>query len=101
MQVCRIPGAMTWNQPYLETCCRAALHRLVLAAEHGRPDGLKDGPCLARLASMGLAVRTAPGRYGLTSAGDLRHKTEILNLAASTPASAGSAPPRAPSAPPP
>ena len=47
-----------WNEPYLETCCRAALHRLVLTEAVGRPPGLKDGPCLERLAGMGLAART-------------------------------------------
>ena len=53
-----------WNEPYLETCCRAALHRLVLTADGGRPDGLKDGPCLHRLAGMGFAAARADGRFG-------------------------------------
>ena len=68
-----------WNEPYLETCCRAALHRLVLTADDGRPDGLKDGPCLARLAGMGFAKPRADGRYGVTDAGRERHQTEILH----------------------
>ena len=67
-----------WNQPYLETCCRSALHRLFLTGPAGRPaalecDGaataLKDAPCLDRLAGMDL-VRSAPdGRFHLSAAG--------------------------------
>lgn len=67
-----------WNEPYLETCCRAALHRLTLAGPLGRPDGLKDGPCLGRLAGMGLARRRDDGRYVLTAAGRERHLSEVL-----------------------
>ncbi len=66
-----------WSQPYLETCCRSALHRLLLCAAIGRPPGLKDGPCLERLAGMGLATQRADGRYSLTAAGHARHRTEI------------------------
>ncbi len=69
-----------WNQPYLESCCRAALHRLVQTADDGRPDGLKDGPCLERLAGMGFAAPRPDGRYAVTEAGAARHKTEILHL---------------------
>ncbi|MGI4952333.1 MAG: hypothetical protein ACRYGM_11040 [Janthinobacterium lividum] len=68
-----------WNEPYLETCCRAALHRLVLTADDGRPDGLKDGPCLARLARMGFAAPRPDGRYRVTEAGRARHGSEILH----------------------
>lgn len=68
-----------WNEPYLETCCRAALHRLTLCETVGRPDGLKDGPCLARLAGMGLARRREDGRYEATGAGRARHAAEILH----------------------
>ena len=68
-----------WNEPYLETCCRAALHRLVLTADDGRPDGLKDGPCLARLARMGFARPRTDGRYEITAAGRGRHASEILH----------------------
>jgi hypothetical protein len=68
-----------WNEPYLETCCRAALHRLSLVGAGGRPDGLKDGPCLARLQGMGLARRRADQRYELTAAGVDRHASEILH----------------------
>ena len=72
-----------WNQPYLETCCRSALHRLSLCGAAGRPPGFKDGPCLERLAGMGL-VRTRPdGRYELTAAGIDRHSSEILHHAPS------------------
>ena len=72
-----------WNQPYLETCCRAALHRLSLVGTGGRPDGLpsgvKDGPCLARLQGMGLARLRPDERYELTAAGSDRHASEILH----------------------
>ncbi len=71
-----------WNQPYLETCCRSALHRVLLCGPAGRPDGLKDGPCLARLSRLGLAQRRADGRYVPTAAGRSRHAREILKLAA-------------------
>ncbi|HTW27898.1 MAG TPA: hypothetical protein VME92_12280 [Acetobacteraceae bacterium] len=67
-----------WDQPYLETCCRSALHRLVLCEAAGRPPGLKDGPCLERLDGMGLARIRADGRYEITPAGLTRHATEIL-----------------------
>lgn len=67
-----------WNEPYLETCCRSALHRLTLVGPHGRPDGLKDGPCLARLSGMGLARQRRDGRFEITDAGIARHATEIL-----------------------
>ncbi|MGH7118934.1 MAG: hypothetical protein ACREFP_08090 [Acetobacteraceae bacterium] len=67
-----------WNEPYLETCCRASLHRVMLAGALGRPDGLKDGPCLARLTGMGLVCRRADGRYEITDPGRQRHATEIL-----------------------
>lgn len=72
---------MTWDQPYLETCCRSALHRLVLAGSAGRPGDLKDAGCLRRLADMGLAEPSAgPGagdRFGLTQAGRDRHALVI------------------------
>jgi len=67
-----------WNEPYLETCCRAALHRLSLVGAVGRPDGLKDGPCLQRLAGMGLAQLRTDGRYAATEAGAARHASEVL-----------------------
>ncbi len=72
-------GSM-WHEPYLETCCRAALHRLVLSAAIGRPGGLKDGPCLERLGAMGLACQRADRRYEPTPAGTARHASEILKL---------------------
>jgi hypothetical protein len=68
-----------WDQPYLETCCRSALHRLSLAGDLGRPPGLKDGPCLERLAEDGLASIRPDGRYLLTIAGNARHAQEILS----------------------
>ncbi|MCS6930687.1 MAG: hypothetical protein NZM27_00555 [Acetobacteraceae bacterium] len=71
-----------WNEPYLETCCRSALHRLRLAGGIGRPDGLKDGPCLRRLAGMGFAARREDGRFVATPAGLARHAQEILKAAA-------------------
>ncbi|NVN11839.1 hypothetical protein, partial [Nguyenibacter vanlangensis] len=58
-----------WSEPYLETCCRSALHRLILCGAAGRPEGLKDQPCLERMAGMGLVVRDAAGRYRATAAG--------------------------------
>lgn len=67
-----------WKEPYLETCCRAALHRLVLTADDGRPPGLKDGTCLARLTGMGFAIPRDDGRYAVTEAGRARHSSEIL-----------------------
>ncbi len=71
---------MTWTDPYLETCCRSALHRLILAGESGRPGGLKDGACLERLSGMGLATSRKDGRYVATPSGLARHDTEILQL---------------------
>ena len=71
-----------YDQPYLETCCRSALHRLVLCHEAGRPSGLKDGPCLKRLDGMGLARLRGDGRYEITPAGRARHAEEILGSAA-------------------
>jgi hypothetical protein len=70
-----------WNEPYLETCCRSALHRLTLVGPHGRPEGLKDGPCLLRLTGMALARQRADGRFEITDAGRARHASEILKAA--------------------
>ena len=70
--------ATMWDEPYLETCCRAALHRLVLAGATGRPDGLKDGPCLHRLTGMGLAAQRPDGRFTVSEAGTARHASEVL-----------------------
>ncbi|WP_372616874.1 hypothetical protein [Falsiroseomonas sp.] len=67
-----------WNEPYLETCCRSALHRLTLVDAGGRPSGLKDGPCLERLSGMGLARQRGDGRFEITAAGRRRHDSEIL-----------------------
>ena len=67
-----------WNQPYLETCCRAALHRLVLCGGLGRPGGLKDDTCLSRLAGMGFARQRDDRRFEVTDAGRARHAQEII-----------------------
>jgi hypothetical protein len=67
-----------WNEPYLETCCRSALHRLALSGTAGRPPALKDGSCLHRLAGMGLARARPGGRFELTAAGEARHASEVL-----------------------
>jgi hypothetical protein len=66
-----------WNDPYLETCCRSALHRLRLSGKAGRPIGYKDDPCLARLAGLGLAAARGDTRYELTSAGSNWHSRGI------------------------
>lgn len=67
-----------WREPYLETCCRSALHRLVLVRELGRPGGEKDQPCLERLSALGLAEAGEDLRYRPTAAGLARHEAEIL-----------------------
>ena len=66
-----------YDEPYMETCCRSALHRLLLCATAGRPPGLKDGPCLERLADSGFACSRADGRFEITAAGAARHDSEI------------------------
>jgi hypothetical protein len=71
-----------WNQPYLETCCRSALHRLLLSGEVGRPPGLKDGPCLQRLQEDGFARLRPDGRYEPTGEGIARHALEIAKKVA-------------------
>ena len=70
-----------WNEPYLETCCRSALHRLTVCGSVGRPPGLKDGPCLERLRSMAMVRQRADGRYEITGAGLERHASEIVKAA--------------------
>lgn len=67
-----------WTDPYLETCCRSALHRVILTGAAARPPGLKDGPCLERLAGMGLTRAREDGRFEATEAGTARHAQEIL-----------------------
>jgi hypothetical protein len=66
-----------WNEPYMETCCRSALHRLKLSGGAGRPSGYKDGPCLVRLAGLGLARLRGEARYEMTSAGIDWHRQVI------------------------
>lgn len=77
-----------WNEPYLETCCRSALHRLTLVGPHGRPQGLADEPCLLRLSAMGMAGQRADGRFAITDPGRARHATEILKRPAAEPTGA-------------
>jgi hypothetical protein len=67
-----------WNEPYLEACCRSALHRLTLSGAIGRPPGLKDGPCLARLAGMNCARERRDGRYEITEVGRFRHASAVM-----------------------
>lgn len=67
-----------WDEIYLETCCRAALHRLTLCGSLGRPADMKDTGCLLRLARIGLAARRQDGRYEITQAGRERHAVEIV-----------------------
>jgi hypothetical protein len=67
-----------WDQPYLETCCRAALHRLHLSGSAGRPAGSMDDPCQRRLATMGLCEIRTDERIAINAAGQRRHATEIL-----------------------
>ncbi|MFO1023835.1 MAG: hypothetical protein U1E70_01520 [Acetobacteraceae bacterium] len=67
-----------WREPYLETCCRAALHRLHLCGPRGRPPGAGDEGCLRRLAAMGLCCLGGDGRFALTASGRSRHAQEIL-----------------------
>lgn len=66
-----------WDEPYLESCCRSALHRLLLSGKAGRPSGYKDGPCLARLAGLGLAAPKDETRYVMTTAGITWHRQVI------------------------
>jgi hypothetical protein len=76
-----------WDETYLETCCRSALHRLVLSGLVGRPTGLKDGSCLLRLEKRGLASSRADGRFEVTPLGRERHVNEIGPIALSKPPS--------------
>ena len=69
--------AAMWHEPYLESCCRSALHRLTLAGEAGRPADPKDHPCLQRLAEMDLARLRPDGRYAMTEPGRQRHAAEV------------------------
>ncbi|MFT8563636.1 MAG: hypothetical protein ABF742_02875 [Acetobacter orientalis] len=67
-----------WKEPYLETCCRSALHRLCLSGDLGRPEGLQDDPCLKRMQGMGFVARSAQGRFYITEEGQARHTQEVL-----------------------
>lgn len=75
------------DEPYLETCCRSALHRLTLCDANGRPpvaelSVVKDARCLTRLEGLGLAKADAAGRWHATEAGRARHRSEILHQGA-------------------
>lgn len=85
---------MSWDDPYLETCCRSALHRLWLSGDGGRPAAapagaqlpdfrqpLKDRPCLDRLVERGFARQGENGRFVITPEGMARHKQEIQGMA--------------------
>ena len=67
-----------WDEPYLETCCRAALHRVVLAGAAARPADSKDAACLARLAARGLVATRADGRCVATDAGIIQHAALVM-----------------------
>ena len=71
-----------YDEPYLETCCRSALHRLVLCGEAGRPATLKDDGCLRRLEGKGFARARVDGRFEVTTPGQQRHDQEIMGMAA-------------------
>ena len=68
---------LMFDDPYLETCCRSALHRLVLSGADGRPADGKDSSCLTRLCGLGLAVAGSDGRFRVLAAGRSRHAAEI------------------------
>ncbi len=70
-----------WNEPYLETCCRSALHRLCLAGAVGRPAGQRDDPCLVRMEGMGFVRDNGQGRFFVTDEGEARHAREVLKIA--------------------
>ncbi|WP_346346406.1 hypothetical protein [Acetobacter persici] len=74
-------SARMWNEPYLETCCRSALHRLCLAGAVGRPAGQRDDPCLIRMEGMGFVRNNGQGRFFVTDEGKARHAREVLKVA--------------------
>ena len=67
-----------WDEAYLESCCRSALHRVVLSGDVGRPAGQKDCDCHARLEALDLVGQRSDGRYAVTKAGQERHGREVL-----------------------
>ena len=71
-----------YDAPYLETCCRSALHRLVLCGDAGRPATLKDDGCLRRLEGKGFARQRDDGRFEATEPGLVRHDLEIMGAPA-------------------
>lgn len=75
-----------WDEPYLETCCRSALHRLCLAGAAGRPAGLPDDPCLNRMLRMGLvSSRSEEKRFFATDEGVAQHTRLVLKPGRSRP----------------
>ncbi|WP_369345744.1 hypothetical protein [Asaia prunellae] len=72
--------AIMWDEPYLETCCRSTLHRTLLCEGIGRPQALRDQPCLERLQKMGFVALGQDGRFHITAAGLSRHDQEIGQL---------------------
>jgi hypothetical protein len=83
-----------WNEPYLESCCRSALHRLHLSGKAGRPAASKDGPCLERLVGLGLAAPRDDERYEVTRAGIESHSQEIKRRQTCLPIKPGELSPR-------
>jgi len=85
-----------YDEPYLETCCRSALHRLRLCAAVGRPADTRDSGCLHRLVRMGLARVRADGRYEAATTADIPDAavsagTPRVAISADTPKAAVSA----------
>ncbi|HTZ71295.1 MAG TPA: hypothetical protein VMB71_11645 [Acetobacteraceae bacterium] len=74
-----------WREAYLETCCRSALHRAMLAGQAGRPGDTRDRTCLERLAQRRLVVPSGAGRYVITEAGEVAHRTIVLKRPCDTP----------------
>jgi hypothetical protein len=71
-----------WDEPYLDSCCRSALHRVKLSGKTGRPVGYKDSNCLARLEILGLAAMRGDARFVMTAAGERWHEVGIRPVAA-------------------
>lgn len=54
------------------------MHRLHLAGSAGRPANVPDGPCLVRLAAMGLCHQGSDRRFAISQDGTQRHAIEVL-----------------------
>jgi hypothetical protein len=81
----RESSVVVWDQPYLETCCRSALHRLHLGGRAGRPPDSLDGKCLLRIAAMGLCDQRPDERFVINAAGVRRHAAEVLQRPSANP----------------